>query len=406
MNNKLVIVSLLSVFLFQKIQAQVGIGTTSPNSSAILHLDSPNKGLLLTNIALKSATDALTIPSPATGLLVWNNGTGGFAPIGLYYWHNAQWNMLSSGTSTPTSGGWNTTGTNAGTGSGASTALALGTSSYDDLIFKVNNNVIGRLGVNNSIQLGTGTSASQNAVAIGANAKADSNESIAVGYNSSATGYQSLAIGYGAKTTSNNETALGLNAQTSGQNSTALGVGSKGLGQNSIALGNNAQSNAYNSTALGSGSSAGAQNATAIGYGATTSQANAIVLGDSSANVGIGTSTPNTNTKLDVSGQFKLGEKGTIQKNMISLNIYPSVSIANLGAGQTTTLNIPLPSGALSGTQATVTVTPAGNFLGTNFSISNPRLSSTSNVVINLTNISSNTASLYSGQFYVTVSEF
>ncbi|MCU7616432.1 hypothetical protein NZ698_04420 [Chryseobacterium sp. PBS4-4] len=395
MNNNLLLISLLSVFSINKIQAQVGIGTATPHSSAILQLNDPKKGLLLTSIALTSISDATTIPSPATGLLIWNNGTGGLSPTGFYYWNTGQWNYISPGNSTSggSSGtGW-TTGGNAGSYAGSNTTMSFGTTTYDDLVFKVNNIIAGRLGVNNSVQFGTGSSAAQDASAIG--------------YNSAAAGYQSLAMGYNAKTTSNSETALGFNAQTSNQNSTALGSGSKGLGQNSIALGYNSQTNAYNSTALGSGSNAGAQNATAIGYGATTNQANAIVLGDSSANVGIGTSTPNTNVKIDVNGQYKLGEKGSVHKNQISFNQYPSVSISNLGVGATTTLNIPIPSGfEPSSTKATIIVTPAGDFLGTTFAISNPRLSSTNNVVINLTNISSSTASLNSAQFYVTINEF
>lgn len=453
MKSKILLISALSVVVSSTMcNAQVGIGTTTPNASSILHLTSSNKGLLITSVAITSTTDNTTISSPATGLLIWNNGSGGLSPAGFYYWNNSQWNILSSGNSTSgggsSSGGWSTNG-NSGSGSGANTTMYIGTSTQDDLVFKVNNNNAARLGVNNSASFGAGASAAQNATAIGynssasmyqslavgMNAKANANESTALGFNSQADGYQSLAMGHGAKTSSNSETAIGINAQTSGQNSTALGSGSKGMGQNSIALGYNSQgsafnstalgsgsnssaqnslalgfnsvSNAYNSTALGSGSSASGQNSTAIGNGATTSQANAIVLGDSSANVGIGINTPNTSAKLDVNGQYKLGEKGNVHKNMISFETASGITIGSLGGGQTTTFNISIPTiSQPTSTKATVIITPKDNTLGTKFAITNARLNATNNVIVNVTNTTGSTESFNSANFYVTINEF
>ena len=92
MKTKFLTVAFIAVLNLSNMFGQVGIGTTAPHSSSILHLNSTNKGLLLTSISLSSVTDASTIPSPATGLLVWNNGTGGLSPAGLYYWNNSQWN--------------------------------------------------------------------------------------------------------------------------------------------------------------------------------------------------------------------------------------------------------------------------------------------------------------------------
>lgn len=424
MKSKILQLSLIAAALSSNVVlAQVGIGTTAPDNSSILHLNSTNKGLLITSVAITSANDNTTIASPATGLLIWNNGTGGFSPAGFYYWNNSQWNILSTGNSSSggVTGGWTTNG-NSGSGSGANTTMYFGTSSQDDLVFKVNNVNAGRLGINNSASFGTGSSAAQNATAIGynstasayqsqalgMNSKATANESTALGFNSQADGYQSLAMGHGAKTTSNGETAIGINAQTAGQNSVALGSGSKGLGQNSIALGYNSQSSAYNSTALGSGSNASGQNSTAIGYGATTNQANAIVIGDSSANVGIGTNTPNTSAKLDVNGQYKLGEKGSIHKNMISFETYPTVSISGLQSGRTAFIDITIPVALRpNSTNATIVVSPANDFAGNdNFGISNPRMTSNSNIRINVTNITNGNQNLNSGHFFVTINEF
>jgi hypothetical protein len=67
----------------------VAINSTgaSPNSSSILDLTSANKGVLIPRVSLTSLTDAATIPTPATSLLIYNtnaaitNGTG-------YYYNN------------------------------------------------------------------------------------------------------------------------------------------------------------------------------------------------------------------------------------------------------------------------------------------------------------------------------
>ncbi|AZA85917.1 hypothetical protein EG349_03490 [Chryseobacterium shandongense] len=368
-------------FKFSNGFTQVGIGTVTPAGSSILDITSGNKGVLMPRITLLSTTDATTIPSPADGLLIWNNGLGGVSPSGFYFWSNSKWNQIATvSTVLPSSGNWSTSGNNAGNYGGNATNLSFGTSTYDDLIFKVNAANVGKLSVDGSLSFGNLASSKYQATAIGYNAIADNNESVAVGKNAFSGGYRSLALGFAAKTSNNNETALGYNSITSGQNSTALG----------------------------SGASANGQNSTAIGYNASTSQYNAIVLGDSNANVGIGTGTPNNTAKLDVNGQYKLGNKGTVQKNQISFEVWPSVSINNLPSGKSTTMDIPLPPAlVMTSAKATIVVTPANDFAGNStFSISNPRLTSLSNITINLTNIAGNAESLYSAHFYVTINEF
>lgn len=64
----------------------VGIGTSVPDSSALLDLNASNKGLLLPRVSLTSTTDASTVPSPAKGLMVYNNNTA-MSPQGegVYY---------------------------------------------------------------------------------------------------------------------------------------------------------------------------------------------------------------------------------------------------------------------------------------------------------------------------------
>ncbi len=78
----------LLLIIVNKTSAQVGIGTTSPHSSAILELNVDNlasnkkKGFLAPKVALTSSMDQLTIPSPTKGLLVYNLGTAGLTVEG------------------------------------------------------------------------------------------------------------------------------------------------------------------------------------------------------------------------------------------------------------------------------------------------------------------------------------
>ncbi|KFF23605.1 hypothetical protein [Chryseobacterium vrystaatense] len=457
MQNKLTLQLVLLFLLFNHfIHAQVGIGTPNPDPSAMLQVNSKNKGMLLPSVSLASSIDKITIENPAEGLIVWNNGLGSVMEPGFYYWSKSKWNMLStnSGNGNGTTGGvsplavWNNSATNSGNSGGVNTNLSLGTNTSDDLVFKVNSVAVGRLGVNNSISFGTAANAAQNGIAlgnsssayqgiaigtntsvtanesvalgantkisgyqstaVGFNAKVTVNEATAVGNNAEASGFQSLAVGFNAKTTTNDATALGKNSTASGFQSVAAGYNAKTTSNSETALGYNTVTNNQNSTAVGSGANALGQFSTAIGYGAATSQSNAIVIGNNNANVGIGTGTPNVAAKMDVNGQYKLGEKGSVQKNQISFEAWPSVSVNNLAPGKSVTMEIPIVANLQPGsTRATIVVSPAGDFAGnSSFSISNPRMTSTSSITINLTNISGNAESLYSTHFYVMINEF
>lgn len=69
--------------------AQVGIGTSSPDASAQLEIQSNSKGFLMSRVALTGKNDAATIATPANGLLVFNTATNGTSPNnvtpGFYY---------------------------------------------------------------------------------------------------------------------------------------------------------------------------------------------------------------------------------------------------------------------------------------------------------------------------------
>ncbi|MCF6342406.1 MAG: hypothetical protein L3J31_06330 [Bacteroidales bacterium] len=113
-------------------RAQIGIQTNNPDASSALDIVSGNKGLLVPRVTLTSdLTNPSPVSSPATGLLVFNNGAN--QPVGFYYWGGATWMKLETGTGTITS--WELTG-NAGTTVGTN---FLGTTDAEALAFNTNN---------------------------------------------------------------------------------------------------------------------------------------------------------------------------------------------------------------------------------------------------------------------------
>ncbi len=78
--------------------AQTGIGTITPNASAKLDVYATNKGFLPPRVTLTSATDVITITSPAEGLLVYNLGSVGLQ-AGYYYWNGASWATIATASS-------------------------------------------------------------------------------------------------------------------------------------------------------------------------------------------------------------------------------------------------------------------------------------------------------------------
>ncbi len=66
----------------------VGIGTTSPNASAALHVNSTSKGVLFPQVSLDSLKDVTSISGPANGLVVYNTtqpGVRNDMARGYYY---------------------------------------------------------------------------------------------------------------------------------------------------------------------------------------------------------------------------------------------------------------------------------------------------------------------------------
>ncbi|WP_379967082.1 hypothetical protein [Epilithonimonas sp. UC225_85] len=400
--KKIILILICSIGAYK---GQVGIGTSMPDPAAMLHLESTNKGFLMTRVALNSITDNVTVPSPPTGLLVWNNGSGSLATKGFFYWNDNKWNFISN-SSISLSDAWKTTGDNVGNFAGSATNLSIGTSSSDDFVIKTNNKITQRLSTNGAINIGENSSAAYQALAVGMGSQSSGNEATSIGINSKAVSYRSLAVGVNAQANANEASSLGNFANAAGYQSVAVGNNAKTNSNGETALGLNTVTNGQNSTALGSGASATGQNSTAVGYQATTSQANAIILGNANANVGIGTSTPNVTAKLDVNGTFKLGQNGVVQKKQTLFNTSANFSLINIPNGKTEYIDVPIPPAYQPGsTDSVVYVAPDSSF-DANFSVISSKLLNVSTIRIYMMNVGASANSLFTGKFQVMILEY
>lgn len=78
---------LTSIFIISPVHAQVGIGTTTPNGSAVLDLSSSNKGVLIPRLTTAQRN---AISNPATGLLLFDTDKGS-----VMFFDGTAWRTLS-----------------------------------------------------------------------------------------------------------------------------------------------------------------------------------------------------------------------------------------------------------------------------------------------------------------------
>ncbi|WP_286419733.1 hypothetical protein [Myroides odoratimimus] len=77
--------------------AQVGIGTATPNKSAELLIESKDRGLLIPNVALESTKDKVTIRNGnVQSLLLYATKKQGDITPGYYYWDIDKWSRLTA----------------------------------------------------------------------------------------------------------------------------------------------------------------------------------------------------------------------------------------------------------------------------------------------------------------------
>ncbi len=319
MKNILLIFTFTCISLSQTLFAQsVGIGTNSPDSSALLDISSTEKGLLIPRM---SSADRQNIVDPAKGLMVYDTSNQAF-----YYFMGNGWLELLAGHVDHIED------------ADGDTKIQVEESPDEDIIhfdmggtefFRMDSGRIEVLNTGNCVfigghagekdtmyytnNVGIGSSAlSENTngfdnIAIGSSPLGNNTTgwgNIALGMNSlqqNATGSENIAIGQNAmkfNETADNNLAVGNSALVGhviGSDNTALGSyagDNQGIGTRNTFLGSHANMNAGNLT-----------NATSIGAYAVVDCDSCLVLGDASK-VGIGTSTPTD--KLHVMGHIRM----------------------------------------------------------------------------------------------------
>lgn len=317
--------------------AQVGVGTTSPDASAILDVSSTSKGFLPPRVALTGTTDVATILTPATGLMVYNTATAADVVPGYYFYNGAMWIKLTNDLLSKIEGndftgslivGHQTTGTLAA----ATNNTALGIQALKALTAGKNNTAIGYQALTLLTGSNNTTATSGGNTAIGSFALPVLNTNSTGGSDATfntAVGFQSMQ----AATVANNNTAIGYNSlksDLSGHQNVAVGVsalekGTVGFntaigyrallntttGANNTAIGHqagNINTTGTNNTFLGYQSNVsvatGITNATAIGNLAIVTASNTIQLGNTSVTA--------VNTSGAITGsQYKLSALNT-----------------------------------------------------------------------------------------------
>ncbi len=275
---------------------KVGIGTASPNASALLDLTATDKGILVPRMTTAQRT---AIASPATGLLVYDTDTNAF-----WFYNGTTWTTIGGGVSTLIADADNDTKVQVEKNPDED-IIRFDLGGSENMVLRKNAGGFTRLelpSANSSIFIGLGAG----------QANTTGSFNTVTGYRaffSNTTGFSNTVSGFEAlfdNIDGIDNTAIGvkaMNENTNGDANTAIGLHSlynNTTGNNNVAVGWRAlfSHNGSNNTALGYEASVTMDdltNATAIGYNAKVGASNSLVLGGTGAdavNVGIGTTTP------------------------------------------------------------------------------------------------------------------
>lgn len=265
-------------------QNAVGVGTSTPNPSAVLHIDAgtSTKGLLVTGTDLNGGS----VPDLGEeSRLMFYPGKAAFraGKPTLYGWDNINVGRYSvaMGAYTEAQGRYSTalgidtrafgeisTAIGSGTYAAGFTATAMGrfTSATGD--FSLAAGVSSIASGEKSIAMGHNATASQEgSVAIGKDVSSSGLQSFAIGDGCISSGFGSFAGGLATKATGNGSFAFGSNVFAHRRESIAMGYQCHAKGLNSNAIGFFATAEGDYSTALGYGTYAGGKFSNTLGFG-------------------------------------------------------------------------------------------------------------------------------------------
>lgn len=231
----------------------VGIGTTNPDQSAILDLNSSTKGLLMPRLSLQQRS---AIQNPANGLIVYQTDM----LSGFYFYDGKEWKPLSSATEQNSvaidPNDWTANGNSVATGL---TTPYFGTNSASDLLFAAGGRIAGY--ISNSL--------TNENIFLGLNAGRGRMNNTPLGYTSTGTGVGNTGLGSNALqalTNGSDNIAVGIQAAYGNTDGTGnLAIGAQALRTNQSGIRNVAigKTSLY---AL-SGNSAGTQGSDNIAFG-------------------------------------------------------------------------------------------------------------------------------------------
>jgi Head domain of trimeric autotransporter adhesin len=297
----------------------VGINTINPHASAIMELESNNRGLLMPRM---TSAQRVAITAPARGLLVFDSDVNAF-----YFFNGTAWAAVT-----------------------VKSELERITENS-----KTGYRILNRLPANygdigqDAVDLSFNATPSSTLGATGSNSFATGLQTTAAGVISTAMGLGTSATGLAATAMGNLSSAAGNYSFAAGNQSVALGISSMAIGQQSAALGNHSAAFCIGDTARGTASFAAGyfakatgEYAVAMGHTAEASGNYSLALGRGADATGIGATAMGQNTRASGNSATALGQttlaSGTASTAMGNATVAKSYGELTIGAFNDTLL--------------------------------------------------------------------